>query len=91
VNSPIRVQSEETFRGHLMLSFIAAVIVKILQKHIKVTSYSPVDVFTNLSNHKCKVFDDCLLTQKSAKKANDIYKLIGLKIPHRISINQEAV
>jgi len=31
------------------------------------------------------------LTQESAKKANDIYKLMGLKIPHRISINQEAV
>jgi len=88
---PLRVQSEETLRGHLMLSFIAAVIVKMLQKQIQGTSYSPIDVFTNLRNHKCKVFDDCLLTQESAKKANDIYKLMGLKIPHRISINQEAV
>jgi len=55
---PLRVQSEQTLRGHLMLSFIAAVIVKMLQKQLKGTSYSPVDVFTNLRNHKCKVFDD---------------------------------
>ena len=88
---PLRVQTEKTLRGHLMLSFIAAVIVKMLQKQIKGTSYSPIDVFTNLRNHKCKVFDDCLLTQESVKKANDIYKLMGLKVPHRIPLGKEAV
>jgi len=88
---PLRVQSEQTLRGHLMLSFIAAVIVKMLQKQLKGTSYSPVDVFTNLRNHKCKVFDDCLLTQESAKKANDIYKLMDIKVPHQISISKEGV
>lgn len=74
-----------------MLSFIAAVIVKMLQKQLKGTSYSPVDVFTSLRNHKCKVFDDCLLTQESAKKANDIYKLMDIKVPHQISISKEGV
>ena len=88
---PLRVQSEETLRGHLMLSFIASVIVRMLQTQIKGTSYSSIDVFTNLRNHKCKVFDDYLLTQESVKKANDIYKLMGLKIPHRIPIKQEAL
>jgi hypothetical protein len=88
---PLRVQTEQTLRGHLMLSFIAAVIVKMLQKKIKGTSYSPIDVFTILRNHKCKVFDDCLLTQESVKKANEIYKLMDLKVPHLISINQDTV
>jgi hypothetical protein len=88
---PLRVQSEETLRGHLMLSFIAAVIVRMIQMQIKGTSYSPIDVFTNLRNHKCKVFDDFLLTQESVKKANDIYKLMGLKVPHRISLGKEVV
>ncbi|MDY0288732.1 MAG: hypothetical protein RBR15_07910 [Sphaerochaeta sp.] len=58
---------------------------------IKETPYSPIDVSTNLRNHKCKVFDDCLLTQESVKKANDIYTLMNMKIPHRISIKQEVV
>ena len=88
---PLRVQTEETLRGHLMLSFIAAVIVKLLQKQIKGTPYSPIDVFTNLRNHKCKVFDDYLLTQESAKKANDIYRLMDMKVPHQISISKEGV
>ena len=88
---PLRVQTEETLRGHLMLSFIAAVIVKLLQKQIKGTPYSPIDVFTNLRNHKCKVFDDYLLTQESVKKANDIYKLMDLKVPHQIFISKEVL
>ena len=88
---PLRVQTEETLRGHLMLSFIAAVIVKMLQKQIMGTPYSPIDVFTNLRNHKCKVFDDFLLTQESVKKANDIYKLMDLKVPHQIPIHKEAL
>jgi len=88
---PLRVQSEETLRGHLMLSFIAAAIVRMLQMQIKETPYSPIDVFTNLRNHKCNVFDDCLLTQESVKKANDIYTLKDMKIPHRISIEKRAL
>ncbi|NBK23867.1 MAG: IS4/IS5 family transposase [Spirochaetia bacterium] len=88
---PLRVQSEETLRGHLMLSFIAAAIVRMLQMQIKETPYSPIDVFTNLRNHKCKVFDDCLQTQESVKKANDIYTSMNMKIPHRISLKQEVV
>jgi hypothetical protein len=88
---PLRVHTEETLRGHLMLSFVAAVIVKTLQKQLMGTSYSPIDVFTNLRNHKCKVYDGFLLTQESVKKANDIYRLMGLKIPHQISISQTAL
>jgi hypothetical protein len=88
---PLRVQTEETLRGHLMLSFIGAVIVKMLQKQIKGTTYSPINVFTNLRNHKCKVFDGYLLTQESVKKANDIYKLMDLKVPHQISLSKEVV
>lgn len=88
---PLRVQTEETLRGHLMLSFVAAVIVKMLQKKLMGTSYSPIDVFTNLRNHKCKVFDDFLLTQESVKKANDIYKLMDLKVPHQIPINHSSL
>jgi len=39
---PLRVvQSEQALRGHLMLSFIAAAIIKMLQKQLKDTSYSP--------------------------------------------------
>ena len=86
-----RVQTEEMLRGHLMLSFVAAVIVKMLQKQLEGTPYSPIDVFINLKNHKCKVFDDCLVTQPSAEKASTIYKILGLKIPHRISLHQEFV
>ena len=83
---PLRVQSEETFRGHLLIAFIASVIVRMLQEDLSKTSYTPESAFLALRNHKCKVFDDQVLTMEAAKKANDIYKIFKLKIPDTISV-----
>lgn len=55
---PIRVQTEETLRGHLLLTFIASVTVKRIQDKLKITSYNPISMFMNLRNQKCKVYDD---------------------------------
>ena len=83
---PLRVQSEETFRGHLLIAFIASVIVRMLQEDLSKTSYTPESAFLALRNHKCKVFDDQVLTMEAAKKANDIYKIFKFKVPHTISV-----
>lgn len=85
---PLRVEREETLRGHLMISFIAAAAVRMLQMDIKDSPYTPASVFMNLRNHKCKVFSDNVHPQEYNKKCNDIYKLIGLKVPHLIDIKE---
>ena len=84
---PLRVQKEETFRGHLMLSFISSVIVKLIQSKLSNSKYTPQSAFLNLRNHKCKVFDDYVLTMESAKRANDIYKFFGIMPPHLLMRN----
>ena len=84
---PLRVQSEETFRGHLLVSFIASVIVRMLQDDLAKSQYTPENAFMSLRQHKCKVFDDHVLTMESAKKANDVYKMFKFKVPHTISID----
>jgi hypothetical protein len=81
---PLRVQSEETFRGHLLLSFAASVIVKHLQEMVKKTTMTPQGILIALRNHKCKVFDNNILTMEAAKKANDVYKLFKITVPHEI-------
>lgn len=86
---PLRVESEDTLRGHLIVSFIAASVVRMLQMDIKDSPYTPTSVFMNLRNHKCKVFSDNVLPQEHNKKCNDIYKLIGLKVPHLIGVKSE--
>ena len=79
---PLCVQTEETLRGHLMLVFIATVICRKLQEDLKNTEYTPENALLSLRNHKCKVYDDRVITMESAKRANDIYKIFNLKVNH---------
>ena len=84
---PLRVQSEETLRGHLLLAFAAAVICRKLQEDLKDTQYTPENALLSLRNHKCKVYDDHVLTLEAAKRANDIYKKFKLKVAHTYGLN----
>jgi hypothetical protein len=84
---PLRVRTEETFRGHLLITFVATVVLKRIQDVLKSTSVTPMSLFLNLRNHKCEVYQDKVITQEAFKKANDGYKLFGIKrpvtIPHK--------
>jgi hypothetical protein len=84
---PLRVQSESTFRGHLLLTFLAGVVVKLLQDSLRDTPYNPISLFLNLKNQKCKVYDDVIITQEAFKKANDCYKLFQIDCPALIERN----
>ena len=84
---PLRVQKEETFRGHLLLTFIVTVVLKHLQDALLKTNFNPISVFLNLRNQKCKVFTDKIVTHEVFKKANDIYKLFKIKCPAAIPRN----
>lgn len=83
---PLRVQSEHTFRGHLLLTFMATIICKTVQDKLKDTSMNPESMFLNLRNHKCKVYKHAIITQEEFKKANDSYKLFKIECPVRIPI-----
>jgi len=78
---PLRVQNERTFRGHLLMTFIVTVIIKMLQDALLKTAFNPISVFLNLRNQKCKVFDDRIVTSEPFKKVNDCYKLFNFKCP----------
>jgi transposase len=83
---PLRVQSEDTLRGHLLLAFAASVVCKKLQEDLKDTEYTPENALLALRNHKCKVFDDHVLTMEAAKRANRIYKKFKIKIEYNYSL-----
>jgi hypothetical protein len=86
---PLRVHKEETFRGHLLLTFLASVIVKMIQDKLNPTSYNPISMFLNLRNQKCKIYEKQVITQEAFKKVNDCYKLFGIKCPVAIQLRQE--
>jgi hypothetical protein len=81
---PLRVQNEDTFRGHLLLTFIATVILKKIQDKLKKSAYNPISLFMNMRNQKCKVYDNQIVTQEAFKKANDCYKLFRIQCPVEI-------
>jgi hypothetical protein len=81
---PLRVQNEDTFRGHLLMTFIASVVVKKLQDDLKGTVFNPISLFMSLRNQKCKVYSNSIIVQEAFKKANDIYK--HFKIPCPVDI-----
>jgi len=78
---PVRVHCEDTFRGHLLLTFIATAVIMQMQGDLEKSSITPVSLLLDLRNHKCKVYDDKILTHEAFKKANDIYKKFKIQCP----------
>lgn len=76
---PLRVHSEEAFRGHLLLNFIATVVHLSINQMLKGTPFNADAAFIILRNQKCKVFDDCILPKETTKKMNNIYAQLKLK------------
>ena len=81
---PLRVQNEDTFRGHLLLTFISCIILKMIQDKLLKTKYNPVSMFMNLRNQKCKVYGNEIIPTEATKKMNDCYKLFGIQCPVEI-------
>ena len=89
---PLRVQSEDTFRGHLMLTFLATVLLQKLQKDIlslrkKKDKTNPESALFALRNQKCKVYADEIVPQEAVKSINDLYKLFHIVCPSSIPRN----
>ena len=83
---PLRVQSEDTLRGHLLLTFMATAILQglqrdIIKKHKKKHKMNPEGVFMTLRNQKCKVYAKNIIPQEPVKAINDVYDLLGIKCP----------
>ena len=78
---PLRVHSEEPFRGHLLLSFIATVVFLTINRLLNGTACNTEGAFTVLRNHKCKVFSDRILIKETTKRMNDIYGKLNINPP----------
>jgi len=86
---PLRVQNEETFRGHLMLTFMATAVLQMLQRDIiskrkKKEKTNPEGALVNLRNQKCKVYAHSIVPQERVTTVNDVYKLLGIECPTTI-------
>ena len=86
---PLQIESEDTFRGHLMMTFMAVVIYKLLSDKLKTTPLTLESVFLNLHEQHALIYEDQLITSEPVKKMNEAYKAIGIKCPVSIPLNGE--
>ncbi|MDY0289506.1 MAG: transposase [Sphaerochaeta sp.] len=83
---PLRIQGEDTLKGHLFLTFLSTVLFQLLQKDMllhtqKKDKINPEGSFIVLRNQKCKVYDEMVIPQEATKKMNDIYKMLNIQSP----------
>ena len=89
---PIRVQSEQTFAGHLLISFMATAIIQRLQQDLlkrrskKAKSLNAESIMIYLRNQKCKVYKDFCIPQEASKEVNAIYDIFKVQVPYKIPL-----
>lgn len=82
---PVNVENENTFRGHLMMTFIAAAVLKLMSGKLSKTSLTTASMFMILHEQHALVYDEEFITTEPVKKMNEAYKAFKLHCPERIS------
>jgi len=87
---PLRSHNEDTFRGHLLLSFMATVLFITVNKYLK--SRKKLDnicvkkAFHAFRKIKCNVYPNVLVHSEADKTANLILKELKLTMPQTINL-----
>lgn len=87
---PLRIHSENTFRGHVLLSYIATCVVKMIHMKMGKEGYVLGSSLAVLRNLKCTAYTSRLITDVPTKAINDIYSLFGIKCPEAIDFTSEG-
>ena len=78
---PLSVQTEETFRGHMVLTFIATIVAKLLSDQLKETKYPIKPTLANLVTQSCSEIKGRLITSEPNKVTRLAYKAVGVEYP----------
>ena len=81
---PLCIQTEETFRGHLLMTFLATVVMRQIQQMGKKINLDLEEIFERLINQKCKAFPDVVIPQEATKKQKEVYSAFRLRVPQTI-------
>ena len=88
--TPVRNHTDETFRGHLMLSFMATVLLitvrRVLKSRKKTSELPAVQALRAMRYIKCDVFPHSIVTSEPGKYANLIINELKLSVPSVINL-----
>jgi len=76
---PLRVHSEEAFRGHLLMSFIASYVYILVNRYFMKSDMCAIGVFRTMKNQKCKVYNETVVPQEPNRAMNDIYTILRIQ------------
>lgn len=85
---PLNVEAERTFRGHLMMTFMASAVLKMMSDKLAKTSLTTESMFMSLHEQHAVVYDSELITTEPVRKMNEAYKAFKIKCP--VIIPREA-
>ncbi len=88
--TPLRIHNEETLRGHLLITFIATIIVKKLMEVFRGTSYTIDKALMWLNSHQCRVFDEVAVVNEMTKNVKEIYRLIQVTVPKTMPLRSSC-
>jgi hypothetical protein len=84
---PLRIHNEDTFRGHILMTFMATVLyAKLNQCFFGNKVFTAENALLQMRNLKCKVYNRCILISEPTKNMKDICKLVGIDIPEKIDL-----
>lgn len=83
---PLRTHSEETFRGHLVLSYIATCAVKMIQMKLEESELLMGSRLSFMRNQKCTVYPTRVITDTPVKEVGDTYAAFGIQCPESIPL-----
>ena len=80
---PLRVHSEKSIKGYLMLVFLALIIFITMKQRLQ----QPMDkIWLTLRSLKAKVFDEEIIIQENNKKVKDIFLILGIIMPIKLGV-----
>ena len=85
---PVNVETEETFRGHLLMTFMAAVMLKMMSEQLKGTSLTTESMLMILHEQHAVIYDNELITTEPVRKMNEAYKAFGITCPETLPLHQ---
>ncbi len=85
---PIREHSDKALQGHLLISYIAICLIKLMQIEMKEEIFFFASKLNCLRNQKCIIYENRIIIDPPQKIANDIYKRFKIKSPKSIKLNE---
>ena len=85
---PVCVQTEETFRGHLLMCFMATAAIKMMSDVLasRKTSLTVESMLEILHEQHAIEYDGQLVTTEPVRKMNEAYRAFGIKCPDTIKL-----